>query len=156
MNLLIFSDKDPIGFQSRRQLGWLFEFIKDNHHEINVKMLDSFDDSKTNYDAVLIHGYDAKTIKHLRKTHPSSKLLLLNPGLLTTYHEISLISKQKIKAILQKNIIEKNIDATKPYVVFLFYQLFNLRKWFLTQTILSNAFFAIVSLVCPQRWLPST
>ena len=29
MNLLIFSDKDPIGFQSRRQLGWLFEFIKD-------------------------------------------------------------------------------------------------------------------------------
>ena len=111
MNLLLFSDKDPIGFQSRRQLGWLFEFIKDNHKEINVKMLDSFDDSKTNYDAVLIHGYDAKTIKHLRKTHPSSKLLLLNPGLLTTYHEISLISKQKIKAILQKNIIEKNIDA---------------------------------------------
>ena len=99
MNLLIFSDKDPIGFQSRRQLGWLFEFIKDNNKEINVKMLDSFDDSETNYDAVLIHGYDAKTIKRLRRTYPSSKLLLLNPGLLTTYHEISLISKQKIKAI---------------------------------------------------------
>ena len=73
MNLLIFSDKDPIGFQSRRQLGWLFEFIKDNHKEVNVKMLDSFDDSEKNYDAVLIHGYDAKTIKRLRKTHPSSK-----------------------------------------------------------------------------------
>ena len=79
MTFFPFSDKDPIGFQSRRQLGWLFEFIKDNHKEINVKMLDSFDDSKTNYDAVLIHGYDAKTIKHLRKTHPLSLIHISEP-----------------------------------------------------------------------------
>ena len=59
MNLLIFSDKDPIGFQSRRQLGWLFEFIKDNHKEVNVKMLDSFDDSekKLSYDLYYLRNF---------------------------------------------------------------------------------------------------
>ena len=75
MNLLIFSDKDPIGFQSRRQLGWLFEFIKDNHKEVNVKMLDSFDDSEKNYDAVLIHGYDAKNNKTSKKNPPLFKVI---------------------------------------------------------------------------------
>lgn len=111
MNLLIFSDKNPIGFQSKRQLLWLLEFIQNNYKEINIRMFETFDDSESNYDVVLIHGYDTKTIKRLRKTYPSSKLILLNPGLLTTYHEILPISKQKIKAILQKDIIEKNIDA---------------------------------------------
>ncbi len=111
MNLLIFSDKDPVSFQSKRQLLWLLEFIQENYKEITIEMKDSFDSFKINYDAVLIHGYDTKLIKKLRKNCPSAKLLLLNPGLLTFYRDKSLTRKQKIKSILQKNVIEKNIDA---------------------------------------------
>ena len=50
MNLLIFSDKNPIGFLSKRQLLWLLEFIQNNYKEINIRMLETFDDSELNYD----------------------------------------------------------------------------------------------------------
>ena len=98
MNLLIFSEKDPVRFQSKRQLLWLLEFVQENYKEITIEMKDSFDSFKINYDAVLIHGYDTKSIKKLRKNCPSAKLLLLNPGLLTFYRDKSLTRKQKIKA----------------------------------------------------------
>ena len=73
--------------------------------KVNVKMLESIDSE--NYDAVLIHGYDANNKTSKKNTYSK---LLQQSGLLTTYREISLISKQRLN-YFAKSVIEKNIDA---------------------------------------------
>ena len=111
MKLLIFSDKDEIAFQSKRQLIWLSNHLKNNNETINVTFAENLNFNHDNYDAILIHGYNTGNIKAFKNMHPSSKLILINPGLLTQYHEIKMISKNKIKSKLQKRLIYKNIDA---------------------------------------------
>tara|TARA_B100000287_G_scaffold271572_1_gene255690 strand:- start:9218 stop:10240 length:1023 start_codon:yes stop_codon:yes gene_type:complete len=111
MKLLIFSDKNKIAFQSKRQLIWLSNYLKEKNEGVDLTFAENFNFNHDNFDVILIHGYNTSNIKTFKSRYPFSKIILLNPGLLTQYHEIKMISKNKIKSKLQKRLIDKNIDA---------------------------------------------
>lgn len=119
MKVLIFSDRDPIKFQSKRQLLWLVEFFNTNINNVSVNFAESTDYDEEEYDCILIHGYDFKNIKVIKKRNKKSKLLLINPGLITEIRELNILSKKGLKAFVQKKHIEKNIDGiivrSKPW-----------------------------------------
>ncbi len=111
MRVLIFSDKDPIKFQSKRQLMWLFKFFNKNPHKIHFDLTDSLSYQYMDYDCIIIHGFNFNNIKTIKKRNPQSKLLLINPGLITEIHELNIFTKKGIKAFLQKKYIEKYING---------------------------------------------